>query len=260
LGGVAKINILSDAKSFENLFLKKHNIMEIKMKEYYTYEDFESDPNLYGSLKKRQKINFKCPGCDSIFSRMLRNVNPPHKMNTKVYCCSVLCISLATKTLVKVECKNCSKLFIKSGSQIRQSKNNNFCSKSCAATFNNKNKTHGTRRSKLEIWLEKKLTEKYGASFFDFNQKSAINSELDIYAPSLKLAFELNGIFHYEPIYSEEKLKQIQNNDGRKFQACIENGIELCIIDTSSQAYFKESTSVKYLDIICGVIDSKLSV
>lgn len=229
------------------------------MKEYYTYEDFCQNTSLFNSFKEREFIKLKCPGCNKLFDRKKKNMQSPEENKSKVYCCSYPCISIATNTIAQVECKNCSKIFTKSSSQIRQTKNNNFCSSSCAATFNNKNKTHGTRRSKLEVWLEKKLTAKYGDSFFEFNQKSAINSELDIYAPRLKLAFELNGIFHYEPIYSEEKLKQIQNNDGRKFQACIENGIELCIIDTSSQGYFKEITSIKYLDIICGVIDNKLS-
>jgi len=70
----------------------------------------------------------------------------------------------------------------------------------------------------------------------------------------LKLAFELNGIFHYEPIYGPKKLSSIQNNDHRKFQACAEAGISLCIIDTSGQTYFKESTSQKYLDIIISIV------
>jgi len=87
-----------------------------------------------------------------------------------------------------------------------------------------------------------------------FNDKTTINSELDIYFPDLKLAFELNGIFHYEPIFSQNKLDQIQNNDNRKFQACIEQGIELCIIDSSSLKYFKESNCKKYLDIIVNII------
>ena len=78
------------------------------------------------------------------------------------------------------------------------------------------------------------------------------------YLPKLNLAFELNGIFHYEPIFGESKLDRIQNNDNRKFQACLENGIELCIIDTSSQKYFKEKSSQKYLDIITNLVDSKL--
>ena len=88
--------------------------------------------------------------------------------------------------------------------------------------------------------------------------KTTINSELDIYIPSLKLAFELNGIFHYEPIYGESRLNQIQNNDNRKFQACIENGIELCIIDTSQHKYVKPSTSQKYLDIIISILSDKI--
>jgi hypothetical protein len=226
------------------------------MKEYYTYSDFEADPNLFASFRTRDKINLKCPGCNKIFERIVRNIKYPNK--AKLHCCSPRCISLTIGSVVEVKCMQCSSNFIKRSSQISKT-TNNFCSKSCAATYNNTHKTTGTRRSKLEVWLEKKLTERYGGSFFDFNQKTAINSELDIYSPNLKLAFELNGIFHYEPIYSEEKLKQIQNNDGRKFQACIENGIELCIIDTSKQGYFKESTSQKYLDIICNIVDNKIT-
>ena len=69
----------------------------------------------------------------------------------------------------------------------------------------------------------------------------------------------LNGIFHYEPIYGQDKLSQIQNNDNRKFQACIENGIELCIIDSSQQKYFKEQSSLKYLNIITNIINKLLN-
>ena len=140
---------------------------------------------------------------------------------------------------------------------IKSDKSKNlFCSHSCAAKYNNTHKTKGCRRSKLEIWLEQKLKEKYSFEIL-FNEKNIINSELDIYIPHLKLAFELNGIFHYEPIFGKEKLSQIQNNDNRKFQACLEHDIELCIIDTSQQKYFKEKTSLKYLNIICNIIESR---
>jgi very-short-patch-repair endonuclease len=135
---------------------------------------------------------------------------------------------------------------------------NTFCKQSCAAIYNNEHKTHGTRRSKLEGWLEEQLTLKYPNLEIHFNRKDAINSELDFYFPSLRLAFELNGIFHYEPIYGIDKLSRTQNNDNRKFQACIEHGIELCIIDSSSQKYFKVETSQKYLDIITKLVTSKL--
>jgi len=143
-------------------------------------------------------------------------------------------------------------------SQIKKSKLN-FCCQSCAATYNNTHKTKGTRISKLEVWLSKQLQQLYPNLEFQFNQKEAINSELDIYIPSLRLAFELNGIFHYEPIYGSEKLSSTQNNDNRKYQACIEQGIELCIIDTSHQTYFKEQTSLKFLNIIQNIINLKRS-
>ena len=155
-----------------------------------------------------------------------------------------------------IVCLHCEKSFVKLTAEIKRSKNH-FCSRSCSVTYNNTHKTKGTRRSKLEKWLEEQLTNLYPELEILYSNKTTINSELDIYIPSLKLAFELNGIFHYEPIFGKSKLNQIQNNDNRKFQACIENGIELCIIDTSQHKYVKPSTSQKYLDIINNIIRCK---
>lgn len=131
-----------------------------------------------------------------------------------------------------------------------------FCSQSCATLYNNKNKTYGLNRSKLELWLERVLSECFDVEIH-FNRKDAIRGELDIYFPELKLAFELNGIFHYEPIFGEERLNKCQSNDERKFQACIENGIELCIIDTSGQTRFTPESSIKFLEIILKILSGK---
>ncbi len=108
------------------------------------------------------------------------------------------------------------------------------------------------------MWIENKLKDKYPNLGILFNKREEINSELDIYIPSFRLAFELNGPFHYEAIFGKERLYSIQNNDERKFQACLEKGIELCIVDTSKQRYFKEKTSQEFLDIITKIINSKL--
>jgi hypothetical protein len=124
--------------------------------------------------------------------------------------------------------------------------------------YGNLHKKTGNRRSKLEKYLEIELLQLYPNLEILFNNKEIINSELDIYVPSLKFAIELNGIFHYEPIYGNDKLQQITNNDTRKFQACLENGIELCIIDVSGQTYFTIKSSEKYLTIIANIIDQKL--
>jgi len=172
--------------------------------------------------------------------------------------CSRLCVNnfryKDSSSIVK--CNSCGVFFSKLNNQIRRSVNQ-FCSRSCAGTYNNAHKIKGTRRSKLEVWLEKQLKELYPTLEVLYSDKTTINSELDIYIPSLKLAFELNGVFHYEAIFGEDKLEQIRNNDDRKFQACLEKGIELCIIDTSNQKYFKEYSSQKYLDIITTIINNK---
>ena len=157
-----------------------------------------------------------------------------------------------------MNCDYCGKSIEKLPSEIKHSKNH-FCGQSCSAIFNNTNKSFGIRRSKLEIYLEECLRSLYPKLEIHFNRKDTINSELDIYVPSLKLAFELNGIFHYEPIFGEEKLKNIKNNDNRKFQACLEKQIELCIIDVSRQKYFKKKQSEEYLNIIISLINAKVA-
>lgn len=173
--------------------------------------------------------------------------------NNALKYCELPCQFLGNKILDRErECFDCK---VKFTAKHRKDK---FCSRSCAARYNNANKTHGYRRSKLEVFIEQKLLEYYPDLEFHFNRKDTINSELDIYIPSLKLAFELNGIFHYEPIYSKEQLESIQNNDGRKFQACLERGIELCIIDTSKQKRFNNESSQQYVDIVFDVVDKSL--
>lgn len=211
----------------------------------------------YDSSTSKCLLLVRCYQCNTAFSKqkqaitkVLRGV-PGHSGMF----CSPQCFSAfkVAKFNVTVSCRCCEKEFSLLKTSISKS-GNNFCSKSCSATFNNKNKTHGTRRSKLEAWIESQLTSLYPNLEIHFNRKDAIGSELDIYIPSLRLAFELNGIFHYEPIYGSMKLEQTQNNDSRKFQDCLAHGISLCIIDTSGQKYFKPKTSQKYLDIIASIL------
>ena len=199
-------------------------------------------------------IELECEFCFNKFKRTKRHVRKMIRLNANALC-SDECFSFFKEKKKNINCTCCNRAFVKKSCQIKKYKNH-FCSQSCAATYQNAHKTHGTRRSKLEVWLEKQLTEKYPELEIKFNSKEAINSELDIYIPLLKIAFELNGIFHYEAIYGQDKLEKIQNNDNRKFQACIEHGISLCIIDASQQKYFKETTSQKYLKIITDIINA----
>lgn len=90
-----------------------------------------------------------------------------------------------------------------------------------------------------------------------FNRKDSINSELDIYIPSLKLAFELNGLFHYEPVFGNEKLEKIKTNDMKKVDACVKNHIDLHIIDSSSLKKFNKKKYDGFLNKILSIIEQK---
>ncbi len=222
------------------------------MKPLYSQEQFNS-------AKSNDLLLCECKNCYNPFNKtkklILSFLN--NKGKNSIDFCSIECKNNHFKTKIKINCTNCDIEFEKFYNQIKNSVNH-FCSRSCSASYNNKNKTTGNRRSKLEIWLEKQLITIYPNLPIDFNQKSAIGSELDIHIPSLNIAFELNGIFHYEPIYGINKLDQIQSNDASKSKICHDNKIDLCILDTSGQSYFKPSTSQKYLDIIINIINERL--
>lgn len=219
----------------------------------YTEEEFNN-------AKSDNKLPLQCEYCGETFYVLKKIIKTTEKSNQKNRnkFCSPLCRNLFYGKTHKLLCDNCGKEFMKNNKEYTKS-TKHFCSLSCAAIYNNTHKTYGNRRSKLEEYLENTLINIFPNIDFMFNDKTAIQSELDIYIPSLKLAFELNGIFHYEPIYGNEKLQQIITNDNNKFQKCQEKGISLCIIDTSSQKHFTEKSSQKFLEIIRNIINENLN-
>jgi len=218
----------------------------------------------YQAAKFRDLLKCECDWCKTVVFKTKRYFFNHAKFGNVGNACSKKCAGkLSAQTLgndlsQEIVCSECGEKTLAQPSRIRNA-SNNFCSRSCNVSYQNKHKTFGIARSKLEVWLEERLKIIYPNLEIHFNRKDAINSELDFYFPSLGLAFELNGIFHYEPIFGEEKLCQIQNNDSRKFQACLENGIELCIIDSSKQKRVTDKNSQIFLDIITKLVNEKLS-
>ena len=198
--------------------------------------------------------NVCCQQCKIEFYKLPGEIKrtPTHFCSRKCYAQYVKCNKHLYST--NVICLQCNETFTKRNSEIKKTPNN-FCSKSCAASYNNTHKTYGTRRAKLEVFLEEQIKEHYPEFELICNQKTAIESELDLYFPQLRFAIELNGITHYEPIYGADKFEKIQNNDKRKVIACYERGIELAIVDTSSCSYLSANNKEKYKNLVFGLIE-----
>ena len=204
-----------------------------------------TSPEVFAEMKGSDLVEVQCIVCGFSFAQQKRvylRSTRGHQGHTSTFC-STACLSASKTSKVNVVCLNCSMGIVRVKSAAKTA---TFCSRSCAASYNNKHKTHGNRRSKLEKWLEEQLTILYPNLEIHFNKKDAIGSELDIYIPSLKLAFE-------------SKLDQIRNNDVSKSKLCHEAMIDLCIIDTSGQSYVKPKTSKVFLDIITSIINARYS-
>jgi len=215
----------------------------------------------FNNSKSKDLLPLQCEYCKTQFYKTKHSIQKSllvSDSHTNQYC-SRKCKELSSSHLIISNCSNCNKQISKRASELKKIKSDKcFCSKSCSASFNNKNKKTGNRRSKLEIWIESQLSVLYPNLKVDYNKSDTIGSELDIYISSLNIAFELNGIFHYEPIFGIKKFNQIQENDLSKSKACIDAKIDLCVIDTSSLKYFKITPAQKYLDIITKIIKERL--
>jgi hypothetical protein len=213
--------------------------------------------DFFDTCKSHDLLPFQCDWCKKEFFRSKKDKKTKNTRGFLLDYCSQSCGGKCGADGITEPCKQCGKSVYRCKQQYKKVKNV-FCNHVCAGIYNSQHRVTGCRISKLEIWLQIQLASLYPTLEFHFNKTDAIGGELDIYIPLLKLGFELNGIFHYEPIFGPERLKQTQTNDYRKFQAAGERGIGLCVIDTSKQKQFKESTSIPFLNIITKIIDEKM--
>ncbi len=202
-------------------------------------------------------IKCVCSQCSITFERHRKQFYKL-KRTSNVFC-NKKCSSLFRANSKIYQCSQCgqnTKPIVPS--QISET-GNVFCNHSCSATYHNTHKTKGYRRSKLEIWLEEELRQKYTVLDLYCNKIDSINAELDIHFPKLRIAFELNGIFHYKPIYGHKKLLQTQTTDNKKLQLCLNNNIELHILDVSKIKHLTQQIKNNYLNLISTMVDNKIT-
>lgn len=202
-------------------------------------------------IRTKDRVELICDGCGNNFTRINSEVGRGEKQY-----CSALCRPRVSGLQIH-NCLTCNSKVERYASLI--AKNGRvFCNNSCAAIWKNKHRSSkGTTRSKLEKWVEIKLLEKFSDLVFVFNETKAIGMELDIFIPKLNLAFELNGVFHYEDVFENGYLKTRIELDEKKRSLCLSNNIRLVEIDTRKQKNFSEKSSLEFLDIIINEITKR---
>ena len=219
----------------------------------------ELDTNIsekhFDSLKQRDTFELKCRVCHKKFKQTKGVILRSFKLGYTAGFCSRNCSNKFKINRVSTFCEECKKSIIVAKAQIKRY-NHTFCSYSCNARYRNKNKNFGYIRSKIEVYIENKIKETFPKLELNPNERDLLSGlELDYYFPKLKLAIELNGITHYEPIYGVDRLTRSQDSDKRKMFLCAEKGVELAVINI---AMFK-NFSQKCRDVIWNEVNQLLS-
>jgi hypothetical protein len=221
-----------------------------------TYQYYRENTDKFKEYKSDDLMPLNCCFCHKLYhrTRLLVKRESSYYQSKYNYCTND-CHNKSRVVSKVVPCKNCGLEIKKIPSDIKKA-NNVFCDQSCSATYNNKNKKYGIRRSKLEKYLEDELKNVYPDLQIVVNGKETIGSELDFYFPQLKFAIELNGPTHYEPIYGRNKFEKIVENDKQKVINCYNQGIELLVVDVSKVSYLTQERKSYYLNLFKQYIDN----
>jgi hypothetical protein len=125
-----------------------------------------------------------------------------------------------------------------------------YCSPGCRKGAEKDKRPRKTTRSKIELYIESRFHEDNPKLKVLFNSKTAIGLELDLYFPEHNVAVELNGVFHYQPIFGGRSLYRTQRNDSRKRERCKRKGIYLFVIDISQIKRFTDEVNEELYQII----------
>ncbi len=220
----------------------------------------------YEKLRSKDLVVCRCENkdCGKEFNALKKNINYvlkfPNNDRIKIKFCSHKCNGVNQQKKVKDICQyeNCKKEFSRNRAVYKKHKTH-FCSKSCAGFHNAKNRMSGKKRSKFEIILEIELKNKFPLLPILYNNKKIIGSELDIFIPSLNLGIEINGIFHYQPIFGEDKLRRTQINDEQKKNICNIKNIEFHTFDISKIIYNINKNFIPTFNQIFELINTKLN-
>lgn len=150
--------------------------------------------------------------------------------------CSRACKTEASKKRHTANCAVCGKSVTRQLSQLKKSKSGNiFCSPECGTIWSNWQGPKFKSKSALEDQLGMALQKMFPEIEICLGDRSPLDSSVDIWIPSLKLAIEVNGPHHFGPIRNNlvAYLKTIKN-DLRKIRQAKKAGIKLYVLNTGN--------------------------
>ena len=153
-----------------------------------TYEYYRQHPDEYKKCRG-QDVPLNCCTCFELYYRSPRTARR-FRLDSKNYC-SKKCQSTSQTTSVTSPCGWCNADVTRELYVHKANKRHIFCNNSCAAKYNNRNKTTGTRRSKIETYIGEQLSVLYPDLKIITNSVELTGFELDFYFPELKFALEL---------------------------------------------------------------------
>ena len=222
--------------------------------------NFQFTEDEFNNAKSRDKLPIQCLSCGKTFYVVKSYIQAQLKRRPTVNrYCSLTCYGAPHKLPpYELKCTNCGTPISIEQRLFKKSKTGNFfCSKSCSLYYNNTNKTTGYNRSKLELFLEEELSKMFPELDIIYNDRKVCGGlELDIYIPSLNIAFELNGPVHYQPVFGKtegkkiKKFETVKNHDLQKQIICQEKGIGLYIVDVSKHRYKTKEGNAYYLELV----------
>lgn len=170
--------------------------------------------------------------------------------------CGRICSNAHQNQRLELPCATCGKVCFKQMHELKRSKSGNvFCNLSCANTWSNFSAKKKISKSILENYIQEQLKIDFPFLEMAFNYMGAIESELDVYIPSLKVAIEINGPLHYTPALGQYRFDTIRANDVKKTKACKAAGIQLYLLDASKFKYLSDSSRNRYYPQIRSLID-----
>jgi hypothetical protein len=216
-------------------------------------------------LRSCDLVPFECEICQTTFYKKKHYAMRGLKGTRNYSACSKSCWKKILRKrkfhgTIELKCDQCHNQFQRNKAlHLKVTKLGSkhcFCSQKCSRLYT---RHSFGRRSTLEEWIESKLKIDFPNLAINYNDQTTIDGELDIFIPSMGLAFEINGLGHYRPIYGGRAYSKRIKKDKEKAEECQVKKIELYVIDCREFTHhINEARDMKYYDLIRVEINARV--